>query len=31
METMYYIGLNERKRTISHCVKDSSGVIHGED
>jgi len=27
---MYYIGLDVHKRTISYCVKDGSGTIHGE-
>jgi transposase len=27
---MYYIGLDVHKKTISYCVKDSSGAIHGE-
>ena len=27
MQTMYYIGLDVRKRTISHC---GSGTIHAE-
>ncbi len=30
MQTMYYIGLDVHKRTISYCVKDSSGTIHAE-
>ncbi len=30
MQTMYYIGLDVRKRTISYCVKDGSGAIHAE-
>ena len=30
METMYYIGLDVHKRTISYCVKDASGKIHAE-
>jgi transposase len=30
MQTMYYIGLDVHKRTISYCVKDGSGTIHGE-
>src|SRR6267154_1843359 len=30
MQTMYYIGLDVHKRTISYCVKDCSGMIHGE-
>jgi hypothetical protein len=29
-ETMYYIGLDVHKRTISYCVKDGSGKIHAE-
>ena len=28
MQPMYYIGLDVHKRTISYCVKDSSGKIH---
>ena len=27
MQSMYYIGLDVRKRTISYCVKDGSGTI----
>jgi hypothetical protein len=27
MQTMYYIGLDVHKRTISYCVKDASGAI----
>jgi transposase len=27
---MYYIGLDIHKKTISYCVKDASGQIHGE-
>ncbi len=27
---MYYIGLDVHKRTISYCVKDSSGKIYSE-
>jgi transposase len=27
---MYYIGLDVHKRTISYCVKDTSGTIHAE-
>ena len=27
MQPMYYIGLDVHKRTISYCVKDSSGKI----
>ena len=30
MQTMYYIGLDVHKRTISYCVKDGSGRIHAE-
>jgi transposase len=30
METMYYIGLDVHKKTVSYCVKDGRGVIHGE-
>jgi transposase len=30
MQTMYYIGLDVHKRTISYCVKDGSGTMHGE-
>ena len=30
MQTMYYIGLDVHKRTISYCVKDGSGVIDAE-
>jgi len=30
MQPMYYIGLDVHKRTISYCVKDSSGAIHAE-
>jgi len=30
MQSMYYIGLDVRKRTISYCVKDGSGKIHAE-
>ena len=29
-ETMYYIGLDVHKRTISYCVKDAAGHVHGE-
>ncbi len=28
MQTMYYIGVDVHKRTISYCVKDGSGVVH---
>jgi len=27
---MYYIGLDVHKKTISYCVKDAAGKIHGE-
>src|SRR5499427_3778343 len=27
---MYYIGLDVHKRTISYCVKDAAGQVHGE-
>jgi transposase len=27
---MYYIGLDVHKRTISYCVKDAAGCVHGE-
>jgi transposase len=30
MQTMYYIGLDVHKKTISYCVKDGSGQIHAE-
>ena len=30
MQTMYYIGLDVHKRTISYCVKDGCGMIHAE-
>jgi transposase len=30
MQTMYYIGLDVHKRTISYCVKEASGAIHAE-
>ncbi len=30
MQTMYYIGLDFHKRTISYRVKDGSGAIHAE-
>ena len=29
-ETMYYIGLDVHKKTISYCVKDAAGCVHGE-
>jgi hypothetical protein len=28
--TMYYIGLDVHKRTMSYCVKDAAGHVHGE-
>jgi transposase len=30
MESMYYIGLDVHKKTISYCVKDASGKVHQE-
>ena len=27
MESMYYIGLDVHKKTISYCVKDGSGPV----
>ena len=30
MQSMYYIGLDVHKRTISYCVKDGGGTIHAE-
>ena len=30
MQSMYYIGLDVHKKTISYCVKDGSGIVHGE-
>ena len=27
-ETMYYIGLDVHKKTISYCVKDAAGKVH---
>src|ERR1700694_2788278 len=30
MESMYYIGLDVHKKTISYCEKDASGRIHAE-
>jgi transposase len=30
MESMYYIGLDVHKKTISYCVKDGSGRIYAE-
>jgi hypothetical protein len=28
MQSMYYIGLDVHKKTISYCVKDGGGQIH---
>jgi hypothetical protein len=30
MQSMYYIGVDVHKRTISYCVNDGSGAIHAE-
>jgi transposase len=30
METMYYIGLDVHRRTISCCVKDVRGRVYAE-
>ena len=30
MQSMYYIGLDVHKKTISYCVKDGAGRIHAE-
>jgi transposase len=30
MDSMYYIGLEVHKKTISYCVKDAAGQVHGE-
>jgi hypothetical protein len=30
MDSMYYIGLDVYKKTISYCVKDASGQVHQE-
>jgi hypothetical protein len=30
MQSMYYVGLDVHKKTISYCVKDVSGLIHLE-
>jgi transposase len=30
MASMYYIGLDVHKKTISYCVKDAGGGVHGE-
>jgi hypothetical protein len=29
MQSMYYIGLDVHKRTISYCVRDGSGLERG--
>ena len=29
-ETMYFIGLDVHKKTISYCVKDAAGCVHSE-
>ena len=29
-ETMYFIGLDVHKKTISYCVKDAAGRVHQE-
>ena len=29
-ETMDYIGLDVHKKTISYCVKDAAGCVHGD-
>ena len=29
-ETMYYIGLDVHKKTISFCLKDTAGCVHQE-
>ena len=31
MESMYYIGLDVHKKTISYCVKDGSGPLYRLD
>ena len=30
MQSMYYVGLDVRKKTISYCIKDVSGRVHAE-
>jgi transposase len=30
MQSMYYVGLDVHKKTISYCVKDGSGRIQSE-
>ncbi|HZD48608.1 MAG TPA: hypothetical protein VE178_07665, partial [Silvibacterium sp.] len=29
-QTMYFIGLDVHKKTISYCVKDATGCVHQE-
>ena len=31
MASMYYVGLDVHKKTISYCVKDVNGQVHAED
>jgi hypothetical protein len=31
MQSVYYVGLDVHKKTISYCVKYASGRIHLED
>jgi transposase len=30
MQSMYYVGLDVHKKTISYCVKDVSGTIQSK-
>ena len=30
MDSMYYIGLDVHKKTISYCIKYASGQVHRE-
>ena len=30
MQSMYYIGLDVHKKTISYCIKDASGQVQRE-
>ena len=30
MQSMYYIGLDVHKKTISYCVKNGTGIVHAE-
>ena len=30
MDSMYYIGLDVHKKTISYCIKNASGQVHRE-